>query len=296
MTVGLIGLGAMGTAMAERLLEDGHRLVVWNRTSARADALLDAGATWAASPMEMVRRCEIILLSLLDQHAIEQVVFGPSGIAAAPRLPARLIVDTSTCDPEWTRDTADRLHRQNGVDWVDAPVSGGVPGARAGRLTMFLGGSDRAVEALTPLLPSIAAHHTHMGPLGAGQVTKLFNQMLVAGALVTIAETVALATRAGVDGAKLAGALRGGFADSSPLQIFAPRMAARDFKPVQSGINLFAKDLDLAARLAGSLRADFSVSAAHRAILARADGVSGPSPDADISELIGLFQSAVTSH
>lgn len=243
--LGFIGIGLMGDPMTRRLLEAGFAVTVWNRTPAKAEPLREAGATLAGSIGELVASVEVVILCLANTAVVEAVVFGESGVAAHGRS-GQLLVDLSSSDPAATRDYAARLAQACGMGWVDAPVSGGVAGAEAGSLAIMCGGSEAEVEAVRPLLAPLSARVTHMGPVGAGQVTKVCNQMIVGCQAAVIAEMVALAEASGVDAARLTEALAGGFADSRPFRLLTPRMAARDFDNPPWHLRTLLKDLDMA--------------------------------------------------
>lgn len=241
MRIGFCGLGAMGALMAGHLLDAGHDLTVWNRDPGKAADLGRRGAFIADSPFDLAERSEMVILCLLDQNAVEQVVFGARGVAESSH-PRRLI-DHSSISTAATRAFAPRLEASSGMAWIDAPVSGGPGGARTGQLVIMAGGDAEDIVAVEPVLAAYSKRVTHMGPVGAGQTTKLCNQTVVSITIAAIAEAVALAEAAGVDAAKLAPALEGGWADSVLLQLFAPRMAG-----VESGfvatIGLMRKDLE----------------------------------------------------
>ncbi|MCE8019977.1 NAD(P)-dependent oxidoreductase [Halomonas sp. MCCC 1A11036] len=250
--LGFIGIGLMGDPMTRRLLEAGFAVTVWNRTAAKAEPLHEAGATLAGSIGELVAGVEVVMLCLANTAVVEEVVFGEGGVAAHGRRGQRL-VDLSSSDPTATRAFAERLEEECGMRWVDAPVSGGVAGAEAGSLAVMCGGAEADVAAVRPLLAPLSARVTHMGPVGAGQVTKVCNQMIVGCQAAAIAEMVALAEASGVDASRLTEALAGGFADSKPFQILTPRMAASKFDSPAWHLRTLLKDLDLA--LAQSQRA-----------------------------------------
>ncbi|MCE8032267.1 NAD(P)-dependent oxidoreductase [Billgrantia tianxiuensis] len=250
--LGFIGIGLMGDPMTRRLLEAGFAVTVWNRTPAKAEPLREAGATLAGSIGELVANVDVVLLCLANTTVVEEVVFGEGGVAAHGRAGQRL-VDLSSSDPAATRSFAERLEEECGMRWVDAPVSGGVAGAEAGSLAIMCGGAEADVDAVRPLLAPLSARVTHMGPVGAGQVTKVCNQMIVGCQAAVIAEMVALAEASGVDASRLTEALAGGFADSKPFQILTPRMAASEFDSPAWHLRTLLKDLDLA--LAQSQRA-----------------------------------------
>lgn len=292
MRLGFIGLGDMGAPMVRRLLAAGHPVAVWNRTAAKAAPLVALGARLAAAPRALLAEADLVALSLTDDAAVSAVAFAADGLAAAGAAGAgKLVVDFSTIDPAASRAIAERLRAATGTAWVDAPVSGGVPGAEAGSLVVLAGGDEADIARARPLFESLARRVTHMGPAGAGQTAKLCNQMIVAVNVLTIAETVAFARRAGVAVERLAGALHGGFADSRPLQIFGPRMASRSFTPRQSAIALMGKDLGLAQDLARRIGAATPVSALCAALYETIRMRSDIDYAADVSELVRLYES-----
>jgi 3-hydroxyisobutyrate dehydrogenase len=243
--LGFIGIGLMGDPMTRRLLDAGFAVTVWNRTAEKCAPLREAGATLAGSIAELVSGVDVVMLCLANTAVVEEVVFGEGGVAAHGRAGQRLI-DLSSSDPTATCDFAQRLQQTCGMGWVDAPVSGGVAGAEAGCLAIMCGGAEVDVEAVRPLLAPLSARITHMGPVGAGQVTKVCNQMIVGCQAAVIAEMVALAEASGVDASRLPEALAGGFADSKPFQILTPRMAASDFVNPPWHLRTLLKDLDMA--------------------------------------------------
>ena len=247
--LGFIGLGLMGLPMALRLCEAGHALCVWNRSAAKTEAVQRAGASVAASPAEVARSAEIVFLCLTDSAAVEQVVFGSDGLAAAPGG-GRVVVDFSSIAPAATRDIAARLEAANGMRWIDAPVSGGTKGAAEGTLAVMAGGAPADFERVRPCVLAMAQRFTLMGPLGAGQTTKLCNQVIVGSAMCVLAEATRLALNAGIDPLLLPQALAGGFADSKPLQLFVPRMAQAIHEPPLGHTHTMLKDLDTVVELA----------------------------------------------
>lgn len=242
------GIGLMGLPMGRRLLAAGFPLSIWNRNPAKCEPLVDAGAGVVNHPGDLCREADIVMLCLADTAAVREVVFGPGGIAEQG-LPGQLLVDFSSCEPAATRAMAAELEARCGMRWVDAPVSGGTPGAEAGTLAIMAGGAAEDIERLRPILAHLGQRLTRMGEVGAGQVTKVCNQMIVACNALVIAEVVALAERAGVDAGLIAPALAGGFADSKPLQILVPQMAESRFEPVKWHVRTLLKDLDTAVKL-----------------------------------------------
>jgi 3-hydroxyisobutyrate dehydrogenase len=246
------GIGLMGRPMTRRLLAAGYPLSVWNRSPDKCLPLLELGAQRAQTPAELCTDAGIVMLCLANTEVVREVVFGPGGIAEGAR-PGQLLVDFSSLEPAATRAMAAELEQRCGMRWVDAPVSGGTPGAEAGSLTIMAGGREEDVERARPILAHLGQRLTRMGEVGAGQVTKLCNQMIVACNALVIAEVVALAEQAGVDAGLLAPALAGGFADSKPLQILAPQMASSQFEPIKWHVRTLLKDLDSAVKLSREL-------------------------------------------
>lgn len=247
-SLGYIGLGLMGAPMAIRLLEAGYPLAVWGRSAAKLEAAIAAGAEAKASAAEVARAADIVFTCLTDTEAVEAVVFGAGGIAEGAG-PGKLLVDMSSIRPDGAREMAARLRAETGMAWIDAPVSGGVVGAETGALTVMAGGEQADFDRAAPVVARLARRFTLMGPNGAGQATKLINQVLVGCAVAVLAESASLAMRAGIDAARIPEALAGGRADSLPLQQFFPKMVAGDFF-VESHIRTMLKDLDTAQALA----------------------------------------------
>lgn len=249
--LGYIGTGLMGAPMSARLLAAGHDLTVWNRTASKAQPLVDKGAHLADGPADLASRADIVFMCLTDTAAVEAAVFGPGGVAEGARRDA-ILVDFSSIQPDATRQMAARLRDQTGMHWIDAPVSGGVPGAEAGTLAIMAGGEAAAFERVEKVVLDMAQRFTLMGPVGAGQTTKLCNQVIVGCTMAVLAEAARLATNAGVDAARLPEALAGGFADSKPLQLFVPRMVDAQHEPPLGHVYTMLKDLDSVRDLARS--------------------------------------------
>jgi len=242
------GIGLMGLPMCRRLLAAGYPLNIWNRSPDKCAPLLAEGAHLLESPAELCAEANIVMLCLANTEVVREVVFGPGGIVEGAR-PGQLLVDFSSLEPAATREMAAELEARCGMHWMDAPVSGGTPGAAAGSLAIMAGGREADIERARPILAHLGQRLTRMGEVGAGQVTKVCNQMIVACNALVIAEVVALAERSGVDARLLAEALAGGFADSKPLQILAPQMAASEFEPIKWHVRTLLKDLDTAVKL-----------------------------------------------
>ena len=248
-SLGFAGIGLMGLPMCRRLLAAGYPLRVWNRSADKCLPLLQEGAGRVETPAELCADAEVVMLCLADTAAVREVIFGAGGLVESAR-PGQLLVDFSSLEPAATREMAEELLQRTGMHWLDAPVSGGTAGAEAGSLAIMAGGRADDVQRVRPILAHLGQRLTHMGEVGAGQVSKVCNQMLVACNALVIAEVVALAERSGVDASLLASALAGGFADSKPLQILAPQMAASQFEPVRWHVRTLLKDLDTAVKLA----------------------------------------------
>jgi 3-hydroxyisobutyrate dehydrogenase len=247
--LGYLGLGMMGFPMSRRLVQAGHDVMVWNRSKAKAAALVELGAKPATSPREMAERCDIIFMCVTDAAAVEDVVFGAEGLASVEGR-GKLVVDFSSIHPDAARTIATRLREKNGMSWIDAPVSGGSKGAEEGTLAVMAGGEAADVERARPYVLAMARRLTHMGPVGAGQTTKLCNQIIVGCAMTVLAEATRLAVNAGIDAGKLPEALAGGFADSIPLQLFVPRMVQGIHSPPLGHIATMLKDLDTVVEVA----------------------------------------------
>lgn len=246
-SLGFAGIGLMGLPMCRRLLAAGYPLTVWNRNPAKCAPLDEAGARQVATPAELCEQADVVMLCLADTAVVREVVFGPAGVAEGAK-PGQLLVDFSSLEPTATREMAAELADKTGMAWLDSPVSGGVVGAEAGSLAIMVGGDAADLDRVRPVLLELGQRVTHMGGVGAGQVTKACNQMIVACNALVIAEVVALAEQAGVDASLIAEALAGGFADSKPLQILAPQMAESRFEPVKWHVRTLLKDLDTAVK------------------------------------------------
>ncbi|MGC9221263.1 MAG: NAD(P)-dependent oxidoreductase [Solirubrobacteraceae bacterium] len=244
--VGVIGLGVMGFPIGSRLLGAGWEVVAYSLPPSRIDELVAAGATAANDAASLGSMADVVIVSLPTEQDVRDAVLGESGIARVKTTP-RLVIDTSTIDPDASRMIAADL-RSFGIGYVDAPVSGGPAAAASGTLSVMVGGSDDDLAAARPVLSTIAGVITHCGEVGAGQVCKACNQLIVMGTLELVAEVLALAERSGLDPRTMREALLAGYASSRILELHGQRMIDRDFVPGgKARFNL--KDIGIIAKL-----------------------------------------------
>lgn len=270
MRIGFIGLGDIGLPMAMRLHECGHNVMVWNRTASRSQGLPGRGVAVAGSAADLAEDCDIVCLCLLNAEAVEAVVFGPTGIAQAKGAP-RLVIDHSTISPRTTRSLAEKLEALTGTAWLDAPVSGGPAGARAGTLAVMAGGRAEDFELAAPLLHSLG-RPTHVGILGMGDTAKACNQVIGFTIAAAIAEGLACACAAGLSPVDLAEVMIGGLGDSVALAEYRRATAAGESGSIKGIIDAYVdlinghvrpeyvgkldilhKDIGIAREIAGDL-------------------------------------------
>ncbi|MEF9956197.1 MAG: NAD(P)-dependent oxidoreductase [Acinetobacter sp.] len=255
--IAFLGMGLMGTRMATRLCNTGYKVAVWNRSPEACVAIIEQGAS--ALELEQIGNYPVILMCLADDAAVQNVF---ERIQPFLRVD-QTIVDFSSLSVSATHQLALTAKQQN-VTWIDSPVSGGTMGAEQGSLVIFAGGDADTIQQLEPIYQVLSQRITRMGESGTGQATKICNQLIVAANSTLIAEAVALANLAGVDTTLLAPALAGGFADSKPFQILAPRMASHTFEPVQWKVQTLSKDLNNALTLAEAF--DLKIPVAQKAL------------------------------
>jgi 2-hydroxy-3-oxopropionate reductase len=241
-SVAVIGAGIMGSAIATRLLECDLDVRVFDLDADKVAALVAKGAKAAITVADATRTSDFVILSLNHANIVRAVVFGKDGIASAAS-PDKLLIDMSSIDPGETRAMAEKLAAQTGMKWVDCPLSGGVPGALGGRLTIMAGGDAADFERARTVMKHLAANYNLMGPSGAGQTVKLINQLFCAVQFQAVAEAVKLAEAGGVDASSIPAALKGGRADSAIMQEFMGKFAKRDYTPT-GRIDNMMKDLD----------------------------------------------------
>ncbi|MCB2100084.1 MAG: 2-hydroxy-3-oxopropionate reductase [Rhodobacterales bacterium] len=240
--LGFIGLGIMGRPMAGHLITGGHTLFLHSRSGVPAD-LTEAGGTACATPRDVAEQAEVTFLMVPDTPHVEAVLFGEDGVAASLR-PGKTVVDMSSISPMATKDFARRIN-DLGCDYIDAPVSGGEVGAKAGSLTIMCGGPETAFDRVKPLFDLMGQNITLVGGNGDGQTCKVANQIIVALNIEAVGEALLFASKAGADPAKVRQALMGGFASSKILEVHGERMVKRTFDP-GFRIELHQKDLNLA--------------------------------------------------
>lgn len=284
-TVAFIGTGLMGTPMVRRLLRAGLEVRIWNRSPDKAEALRDAGAWLSATPSEAILGATIVCLCLTDASVIQNILFGEYAAAQAIGDDT-IIVDFSTIGPDATLDITRHLKTVSpAVQWVDAPVTGGVKGAETGELVILCGGDARSIDRLGPVFEPLSRRVCRLGPLGSGQAAKLCNQLIVALNVLAIAEALSLGRQFGLDLPTLPKVLENGWADSAPLQIIGDRMARGQLEPPIVATGTFAKDLKLIMDN-GSAQLELS-SCAHRIFKnAIAEGLG----KTDVAALLGFVE------
>ncbi|UCF90209.1 MAG: 2-hydroxy-3-oxopropionate reductase [Desulfobacterales bacterium] len=241
--IGFIGLGIMGKPMAQNLVKAGYQLVVHDINRGAVEEVAAGGAAAAASSKEVAAQSDVVITMLPDSPDVEAVVFGPEGVAQGVRS-GMLFVDMSTIAPATARKVYEAL-KQEGLESLDAPVSGGEVGAKEATLSIMVGGTEAAFQRAMPLFQVMGKNIVLTGGPGAGQVTKACNQIIVGLTIQAVAEALTLAKKAGVDPAKVRSALLGGFAQSRILELHGQRMIDHNFKPGFK-IKLHRKDLAIA--------------------------------------------------
>jgi 2-hydroxy-3-oxopropionate reductase len=249
MKVGFIGLGIMGTPMAEKLIAGGHQLYA-NTLNQVPPELVAKGAIACATPRQVAEQADVIFIMVPDTPQVEEVLFAANGCAEA-QLKNKILVDMSSISPLETKEFAKRIN-QLGADYLDAPVSGGEVGAKQGSLTIMVGGDEAIFGRVKPLLALMGKNITLVGGNGDGQTCKVANQIIVALTIEAVSEALIFASKAGADPARVREALMGGFASSRILEVHGERMIKRTFEP-GFRISLHQKDLNLALQGAKSL-------------------------------------------
>lgn len=279
MKIAVLGIGLMGFPMGRRLCEAGHTVHVWNRTLHKAQRLVSFGAVVHGKPADAVRDVDVVI-TMLDNGAVVDDVLFDCGVADA-MPPSSLVLDMSSIKPVEARDHAARLNDRH-IAYLDAPVSGGTIGADNGTLAIMVGGKVSTFERAMPVF-NIFGRATHVGPTGAGQLTKLANQMIVGATIGIVAEALLLCERGGANMGKVKEAITGGFADSRILQVHGQRMVERDFTP-RGRMSVQLKDLRNALATAGEVGFDAPITALFEQLYAQ--GVEHGLADLDQA---GLF-------
>lgn len=272
--VGVVGIGIMGTAISTRLLECGQNVTVFDRNEDKVQAMVDKGAIAATSPRGAAENTDFVILSLNTAAIVETVVFGADGVAEVA-TPDKLLIDMSSIDPESTKLMAARLRDEKKMAWLDCPLSGGAPGALSGKLAVMSGGQESDFEKARVIMQHLCTNFTLMGPSGAGQTTKLVNQVLCAVGFQAIAEATQLALKGGVSVDRIPAALAGGRADSRLLQEFMAKMGRHDYSPTGRLDNML-KDLEAVQAFSSKTRVAMPVTALtteiHRLFVAAGKG------------------------
>ena len=284
--VGMIGLGLMGKPMAANLLKAGFSLIVWNRTGAKAEELVRAGAKLAGTPREAAAASDVLLTIVSDPPALEAVLWGDMGALAGLRRGSTYI-DSSTVAPVLARRIAEAC-AERGVEFLDAPVTGGTWGAEKGELVFMVGGKQETLEGVAPVLGALGKRWFHLGPHGAGQTVKLAMNMILALQVDALAEALALVTAGGVPGERLVEVMQSSMARSPLLDIKAPMMLERKYAP-SFPLRLMHKDLGLALDLANQLGVALPATAAAREIYNAVKGAA-KNEDPDYAAVARFWQ------
>jgi 3-hydroxyisobutyrate dehydrogenase len=241
--IGWVGTGVMGRWMCQHLMSKGYSATVYTRSRDKAKALLDAGAAWADAPKAVAERCDVLFAIVGFPRDVREVFLGPQGALAGSKA-GNVLVDMSTSEPSLAREIHEAA-KAKGVGSVDAPVSGGDLGAKEARLSIMVGGDAEVVEAIRPLLECMGKTIVHQGPAGAGQHTKMVNQVLIATNMIGVCEALLYGYKAGLDLKTVLQSVGGGAAASWSLNNLGPRIMQRDFEP-GFFVEHFIKDMGIA--------------------------------------------------
>lgn len=258
MKIGFIGTGVMGKAIVKNLMKAGHELTVYNRTKAKTDELVAAGATWADSPQAVAKVSQVVFSMVGFPADVRQVYFGETGLLAGSQ-PGTILVDLTTSEPALTAEIAEQGQAQ-GLGILDAPVSGGDIGAKNATLTIMVGGAAETFQQIEPLFAQIGQQATLFGPAGSGQHTKMANQIMIAGTMTGLTETLLYAKAAGLDPEKVLSTLSSGGAQNWSLSNYGPRILKDDYTPGFFARH-FLKDLRIALKEANNMGLDLKATA-----------------------------------
>jgi 3-hydroxyisobutyrate dehydrogenase-like beta-hydroxyacid dehydrogenase len=289
-TVGLIGLGLMGKPMANNLLKSGFPLVVWNRTAARAQDLVNEGAKLAESPRETAKLADVLITIVSDPPALEEVLWGANGAMEGLRR-GSVYIDSSTISPDLARRAAAAC-AERGVDFLDAPVTGGDWGAKKGELVFMIGGQAEVLERVKPVLEVLGKKFFLLGPNGAGQAVKLAMNLILALEVEALAEALALAKSAGVAGERLIEVMQSSMARAGVLDMKAPNMLTNEYPP-SFPLRLMHKDMRLALELARQKGLDLPAAAASYATYSAVKDAS--KDDADYSAIARYWNKSASA-
>jgi len=273
--VGFIGLGRMGRPMAENLVKAGFSLSVWNRTARNLPPLLEKDARRAAGPAAMGEGCDVVITMVSDTPDVREVVLGPGGVLEGARGASRrglAVIDMSTILPDASAEMAEKLAR-DGVDFLDAPVSGGPVGAEAGTLAIMVGGRREVFDRHHDVLAAMGKKIVHMGPAGSGERTKLINNIVCAVTMQAVCEGLVMGRRAGLSPEAVLEVLSAGAAGCRGIDLYGPMLVAGAHENARFALKLMHKDLGLALETAQSLRTPLPATALTREIMNAARGM-----------------------
>ena len=282
--IGFVGLGLMGQAFTRRLTGLGYDVIGYDVVPAQVEKAGQHGVKAATSPAEVAANCDLVQFSVNSIENLEQAIFGEGGIASTEHA-GQVLVDHSTVPADATKVIARRIAEAAKMPWIDAPVSGGPPGAETGTLAIMVGGAAETIAMIAPVLDDLGKW-THMGAIGAGQVTKMVNQIIVLTNFCVMAEAISVAEAGGVDARKIPEALGSGYAGSTLLECLYPRMQARDFTPA-SYPAVALKDLRMVTELARTLNVPTPMSSQAEALFRLL--VSKGYDDVDQSAVLKVF-------
>jgi 3-hydroxyisobutyrate dehydrogenase len=286
-SVALLGLGLMGKPMGHNLLKKGIPLTVWNRTAARADDLVAAGARHAATPREAAAAAEVIITIVSDAPALESVLWGADGVLAGLR-PGSVLVDSSTVTPALARRAAAAC-AERGCEFLDAPVTGGTWGAEKGELVFMVGGKAEVLDRVAPVLSAMGKQWMHIGPHGAGQVVKIATNLILVLQTVATAEALALVRGAGLPGEKLAEVMQASMGRSKLIDVKLPMMLEGRYTP-SFPLRLMNKDVGLALELGAEAGVKMPAAATAREVMSAVQRVA--QEDLDYAALARFWQEA----
>jgi 2-hydroxy-3-oxopropionate reductase len=285
--IGFVGLGIMGRPMAKNLLKAGHKVTVYDIMPTGMDDVVAAGAEKGSSPKDVASKTDIIITMVPDGPEVEQAVLGPNGVLEGAKK-GSIVVDMSSINPTVSQKVGAACEAK-GVEFLDAPVSGGEPKAIDGTLAIMVGGKQDVFDKIEPILKQMGSTVTLTGKIGAGNVTKLANQIMVACNIAAMSEALVLATKAGLDPEVVFNAVKAGLAGSTVLNVKAPMVYGRNFKP-GFRIRLHQKDLRNALQAAESLKVSLPLTSIVQNMLI--DLMNNGKGDLDHSAIVQVIEKA----